>query len=149
MKASTRIFIVEDDPAYSAVLEHHIKQLGYTEYSSFRKGEDCLEHLDERPQAILLDFSLEGLNGLDTLREIKKRRSRTKVAILTALESKEMKIECLENGASDYILKGEGAIDRIDSFLKTTEKQGISPTIIIAGIIGLIAILSTFYFLFF
>ena len=88
MKTTARIFIVEDDPAYSKVLEHHLKIKGYSNLKIFNRGEDCIEHLDEQPNAILLDFSLEGLNGLDTLREIRRIKSKVPVAILTALESK-------------------------------------------------------------
>lgn len=125
MDLSELIFIVEDDLSYASVLERALKNKGFTNIKKFSRGEECLEELDKKPSLILLDFSLEGLNGLDTLREIKKRSSQVRIVILTALESDEMKNACLREGADKYIVKNEGAFNDILALLEKPSYSGI------------------------
>jgi len=146
MKKPLRVFVVEDDPAYSTVLVHHLKKIGITDIHNFKSGEECIEALSKKPDVILLDFSLEGLNGLDTLRQIRKRKSKAKVAILTALESKEMHEKCLENGASAYLLKSDTDLNMLKQFLDEAQNTSGSFRYIVGLVIVVLTALLLLYF---
>ena len=67
-----KIFIIEDDPTYSQVLSFRLKNSGFDDITSFESGEGSLAEMKQKPNLVLLDFSLQGLNGFDTLQHIKK-----------------------------------------------------------------------------
>ena len=107
-----RVFIVDDDPTFSKLLEHELKQAGCDKYKMFESGEDCLANLKDKPKLVLLDFTLGGLNGLDVLKQIKETIPRTDVIMLTGLEDETVKQKCLAEGASNYILKDPDGLER-------------------------------------
>ena len=45
-----KIFIVEDNPLYSAVLEQNLNTCGYSDIERFEDGETCLKHVNSHPQ---------------------------------------------------------------------------------------------------
>jgi len=110
--AKVRVFIVDDDPTFSKLLEHELKQANCNNYKMFESGEDCLANLKDKPKLILLDFMLGGLNGLDVLRQIKETIPRTDVVMLTGLKDDTVKEKCMAEGASDYILKDPDGLER-------------------------------------
>ena len=110
--AKTKIFIVNDDPTFSKLLEHELKQANLNSYKMFESGEDCLANLKDKPKLILLDFMMEGLNGLDVLKQIKETIPRTDVIMLTGLEDEAVKEKCLTEGASSYIIKDPDGLER-------------------------------------
>lgn len=110
--AKVRVFIVDDDPTFSKLLEHELKQAGCDKYKMFESGEDCLANLKDKPKLVLLDFSLGGLNGLDVLKQIKETIPRTDVIIFTGLEDEAVKEKCMAEGASNYILKDPDGLER-------------------------------------
>lgn len=69
-------------------------------------GEEALEMLERlRPQVVLLDVQLPGMNGLDTLRAIKQRSKETAVVMLTVYDSEMYFIEAMRCGANGYLMK--------------------------------------------
>lgn len=104
------IFIVDDDPVFIKVLYHNFEMQKIKSVLDFQSGEGCIKALGKKPGLVLLDFSLDRLNGLDVLKQIKELSPRTKVIILTALKDEEVKNKCLAAGASDYINKDEDGL---------------------------------------
>lgn len=104
------IFIVDDDPVFIKVLHHNFEMQKIKSVLDFQSGEGCIKALGKKPGLVLLDFSLDRLNGLDVLKQIKELSPRTKVIILTALKDEEVKNKCLAAGASDYINKDEDGL---------------------------------------
>ncbi len=108
--AHTRIFVVDDDPVFIKLLEHELAGYSYRTYNS---GEACLADIHRKPRYVLLDFSLGGLNGLDTLKRILQKSPKSKVIILTALDDPEVKEKCLAAGAYDYIVKDPDGLQQL------------------------------------
>ncbi|MEO6986045.1 MAG: response regulator transcription factor [Paralcaligenes sp.] len=60
---------------------------------------------DERYDAVLLDLKLPGASGQSVLRRLRRLHNQTPVMVLTASDSLDLKVECLETGADDYLVK--------------------------------------------
>jgi DNA-binding response OmpR family regulator len=98
------ILIIEDEPELVKVLRSYLEKAGYTVLSADRgdTGLSTWEH--KRPDLVLLDLNLPGLDGLDVAREI-RRKSDTPVIMLTARVEEMDELIGLEIGADDYIPK--------------------------------------------
>ena len=84
----------------------------------YTTGEECLENLQLNPRLIVLDHILSGagekkLNGLDTLKEIRKVNKEIPVVILTGQGDDTLLTEFMENGASRYLTKDDYFIDSL------------------------------------
>ncbi len=110
-----KIFIVEDNPLYSAVLEQNLNTCGYSDIKKFEDGEMCLEEIHNKPDVVLLDYNLgEGkFNGIEIFKEIKKKNKEAKVVLLSGQEDVKIAVESLRLGAFDYIIKGKFAMDNL------------------------------------
>jgi len=84
----------------------------------YESGESCLENLHQNPRLIVLDHILEGvgekaLNGLETLKEIRKVNKEIPVIILTGQGDDALLSEFMENGANRYLTKDDFFIDSL------------------------------------
>ena len=68
-----------------------------------REAIQCVERL--KPALVLMDLSMPRMNGMDAIREIKKRSSATKILVLTVHRAEEYILATLKAGADGYILK--------------------------------------------
>src|ERR1700733_6386215 len=99
------ILVVEDESEIREGLELLLTGEGYG-VSSAETGESGLAKLGEHPfDLLLLDVSLPDRNGLDLLREIRRRDPQLSVVLITAYGSIDMARTAFKNGAMDYITK--------------------------------------------
>ncbi len=99
------VFIVDDEPAISKLLSYWVKDKWKYDVEVFDNGEDVLKKLSSKPDLILLDIMLPGLDGLETLKRIKHYDENLPVIILSAQGSIEVAVEALRYGAYDYFPK--------------------------------------------
>src|SRR5271163_3251798 len=99
------ILVVDDESEIREGLELLLKTEGYG-VSSADTGESGLAKLEEHPfDLLLLDVSLPDRNGLELLREIRKRDPQLSVVLITAYGSIEMARAAFKGGAQDFITK--------------------------------------------
>src|SRR5579863_9639265 len=99
------ILVVDDESEIREGLELLLNLEGYTT-SSAETGEAGLAKLEEAPfDLVLLDVSLPGRNGLDLLRDIRRRDPNLSVILITAYGSIDMARAAFKSGAQDYITK--------------------------------------------
>jgi DNA-binding NtrC family response regulator len=99
------ILVVDDESEIREGLEMLLSSEGYGVYSA-GTGESGLTRLEERPfDLLLLDVSLPDRNGLDLLKEIRRRDPSLPVVLITAYGSIDMARAAFKNGAMDYITK--------------------------------------------
>src|SRR5271167_4181620 len=99
------ILVVDDESEIREGLELLLKSEGY-QVSSAETGESGLAKLGEHPyDLLLLDVSLPDRNGLDMLKEIRKRDPHLSVVLITAYGSIDMARAAFKSGAMDYITK--------------------------------------------
>jgi len=113
------VFVVEDDPVYASVLKYDLEVDPIISVEIFHTGEDCIRHLSEKPDVVLVDFSLKGkANGLDVLKEVKSMNEATEVIFLSSQEKIEVAIDSMKYGALDYIIKNDSAFPKIKELVK-------------------------------
>ena len=137
------IYLVEDDPIFLKILERFLSDFKLTNFKSFTRGEDCLEEIKKRPTYLFLDFSLEGMNGLDVLREVKKASRKTKVIMFTVVEDQSVEQKCLKAGAHDYFIKNEEGLAKFKNILIRIAKYSRYKKLL--GIVIIIIILSLIF----
>ena len=104
---TTCILLVDDHPGYleraRALLEQHPDvEVGGIALS----GEEAiLLAADLRPDLVLVDYEMPGLNGIDTTRALKARDPDLPVIIVSAHDDEEYRIAAAEAGASDWVTK--------------------------------------------
>ncbi len=98
------ILIIEDEPELVKVLRSYLENAGYQVLSAYRgdTGLSTWEH--KRPDLVIIDLNLPGMDGLDVAREI-RRKSDTPIIMLTARVEETDQLIGLELGADDYITK--------------------------------------------
>jgi DNA-binding NarL/FixJ family response regulator len=138
-KSPTHIFIVENDKMYINMLDYIFSKDFSHRFVNFKTGEECLENMHLNPDIVILDYSLPGINGYETLMEIKKNHPHIYVLVLLSDKDDKLPSELFEAGADDYILKenikGDEIVDKIEAFL-TREKlsKSVTPRIKVASL---------------
>jgi DNA-binding response OmpR family regulator len=98
------VLIVDDETLLRRTLTFNLEQAGYT-VSSAGNAEDALAIIERtKPDLILLDIGLPGMDGLEAIQQF-RRRTETPVIFLTARQRKLDQVLGLELGADDYITK--------------------------------------------
>lgn len=100
-----RILIVEDEPGVAGFLEQGLKESGYA-VDVARDGADGLEYaLAYEYDVLVLDIMLPKMNGLELLKEIRAKRVKSPVLLLTARDGVDDRVRGLDVGADDYLVK--------------------------------------------
>lgn len=121
---SRLIFFIDDDKVILNLLEYTFQSRRDYNVNCYHTGEECLENLQLEPNLIVLDHILEGagnnsLNGLETLKEIRKVNRDVPVIILTGQGDDKLLSEFMENGADRYLTKDDYFIN---SLIETIEQ---------------------------
>lgn len=112
-KDPIRIFVVEDDPAYTKFMRYVLSLNPDFEVDFFTSGKECINQLHKKPSVITLDYSLPDMSGEKVLKAIREFDPDINVIIVSAQEKIGTAVELLKLGAFDYITKDEEAKDRI------------------------------------
>jgi two-component system response regulator MprA len=100
-----RILVVDDDRAVREALRRALALAGY-EVQLAEDGEQALERIVHAvPDAVVLDVGLPGIDGLEVCRRVRRLGSRVPILILTARDEVADRIDGLDVGADDYMLK--------------------------------------------
>jgi DNA-binding NarL/FixJ family response regulator len=102
-----RVAIVEDNARLRGSLAKLIElSPGYECVSEFVSGEDALAALPKlKPNVVLMDINLPGMNGVECVRQLKPLLPDTQVMMLTVYENTELIFQALSAGATGYLLK--------------------------------------------
>lgn len=100
-----KLFVVEDNDLFAMVINHNIKEKYNFSVSYFSDGESCIKNLNKKPDIIILDYFLKGMNGLETLKEIKKKNDSIPIIILSSQKDLGIAAKLMKEGAYSYIEK--------------------------------------------
>ena len=100
-----RILVVDDSAVIRMKCSKLLGQKGH-EVVEASNGVEALEKYQEcRPDAVLLDIAMPVMDGMITLREMKRIDPTARVAMVTALGQRSMVINALKEGARDFVVK--------------------------------------------
>jgi DNA-binding NtrC family response regulator len=118
------ILIVDDEEDFLETLSNRLKKRGI-DTSEARSGERALELLKEKEyDVVILDIKMPGgMDGIETLREIKKIQPLSEVILLTGHASVETSIEGMKLGAFDYLLKPIKLEDLLKKIAEALERK--------------------------
>jgi len=108
MDELTRIVAIEDDETIRGILRMMLKSAGFPHLQVAARGDEGLELVRRtRPDLVLLDLMLPGLDGLSVCRRIREtpELAATRIVMLTAKSEDEDVVKGLELGADDYVTK--------------------------------------------
>jgi two-component system response regulator MprA len=100
-----RILVVDDDRAVREALRRTLTLAGY-EVQAVQDGEQALEQIARAlPDAVVLDIGLPGIDGLEVCRQVRRLGNRVPILMLTARDAVADRIDGLDVGADDYMVK--------------------------------------------
>ena len=100
-----KLLIVEDEKRLCDTVAKYFKGEGYTIDTCY-DGLDAMDYIaGTEYDAIILDIMLPGQDGISVLRQIRNKKLKTPVLLLTAKTSIEDKVDGLDSGADDYLTK--------------------------------------------
>jgi DNA-binding response OmpR family regulator len=100
-----RVLVAEDDAGLRSVLERALQKAGYV-VDAVADGDHALEHLRAYPYEVsVIDWRMPGLTGVDVVRRFRSLQGKTPVLLLTARDATGDRVEGLDAGADDYLVK--------------------------------------------
>ncbi len=133
---SGRILVVDDEEEMRRALRTGLEHSEF-QVRAAASGEEAIQVLAGwTPDVMLLDLGLPGMSGLEVLRRLRSRGDRVAVIVVSVMPEENDKVEALELGADDYVVKPFGMrelLARIRAVLRRQAAVGAREPIIRAG----------------
>ena len=118
-----KVMIVDDEIDFLETIVKRLKTRGI-DVAGVESGYKALEVLDDSsPDVIILDVKMPGMDGIETLREIKKKKPLTEVIMLTGHASVESGIQGMQLGAFDYVMKPVALDELLEKVRQAYERK--------------------------
>jgi len=145
------IFIVEDNPVYNKLIINYLQSKRFDRIESFFSGEECLKRIGEKPDIVIQDYLLEGMDGIEVLKQFKKVHSHAEFIFLSGQDSVDVAVNTLKLGAFDYIVKDQMALKKLvdkisrimamQKLLKSNRRYKTGITLFFVALVALILLL--------
>jgi two-component system, OmpR family, response regulator len=117
-----KLFLVDDDAIFLKLLAIEFLDSADFVIETYPTGELCLQHLSNKPDVVILDYHLDGIdktamNGLETLDKIKGFDADIPVIMLSSQDKIEVAINCMHHRATDYVVKSETSFMRLQKII--------------------------------
>ena len=101
----TKVLVVDDEKDFVEMFSLRLEEVGEKVTRAY-SGHECLQALEENAiDVVILDIKMPGMDGIETLTNIKKKFPLVEVIMLTGHGTVETAVEGMKLGASDYLLK--------------------------------------------
>ncbi len=118
-----RMMLVDDEERFLSTTEKLLKKKGYDVIIA-ASGQQALDILNRKSiHVVILDVKMPGMDGIETLREIKTRFPLVEVIMLTGHATVESAVDGLKSGATDYLMKPTGLDELIEKAEEAFEKR--------------------------
>jgi DNA-binding NarL/FixJ family response regulator len=118
-----RVLIVEDDSeirnSFSLIVNSSQK---FMVVNAYPKCEDAIDNINrDKPEIVLMDIELPGMNGIQGTRVIKEKAPHTDIVMVSVYEDSELVFEALKAGASGYITKSANYLELLTALDEITK----------------------------
>ena len=111
IRIPTKVLIVDDERDFVEMFSLRLQETGERVYTAY-SGQESLDILSgEDIDVVVLDIRMPGMDGIETLKEIKKRHPIVEVILLTGHGAIETAVAGMKLGAYDYLLKPADAVE--------------------------------------
>ena len=114
---SKLVFFVDDDKMILNLLEYTFKSRDGIQVKTFFSGEECLDHMQLKPDLVVVDHMFTGvkgqMNGLQVVRKIREINQETTILVLSGQDDQDIIAEFIQSGAKQYISKDDYFIDTL------------------------------------
>jgi DNA-binding NtrC family response regulator len=123
-----KILLVDDEEDFVEMLSLRLKAVG-EEVTPAHSGKECLQVLEQRDvDVVILDVKMPGMDGIETLQEIKRRFPLVEVILMTGHGTVESAIEGKALGAFDYLLKPADFNELMEKLEAARKKKAEQPS---------------------
>ncbi len=130
---SAGVLLVEDDGPARSLVAANLRGHGY-DVRLAADGEEALRQWEaRRPDVVLLDLGLPGIDGLSVIRRI-RRDAQTPIIVLSARDQERSKVDALDLGADDYLTKPIGMAE-LGARLRVALRRSTSPAVEEGGVL--------------
>jgi DNA-binding NarL/FixJ family response regulator len=134
--AKPRIILVDDHrillDALKTLVEPEFEVVGL-----FEEAQSLIDRVSElRPDVVVLDIGIPGMNGLTAARYLKKKIPKTKLVFLTAFHDRDAASEAFKLGASGYVLKSSAGSDLIKALREVLRGGYFASEVLTEGMTG-------------
>lgn len=119
------IFVVDDEPESGELIRYYLEEEGF-KVEVMMGGKECLDSLSKKPSAICLDMFMPEIDGLETLKAIRKIDETIPVVMATSDDNVNSVVMAMNSGASDYIVKPVDKLRLCTTLEKAIEKSRLS-----------------------
>lgn len=130
-----KLFLVDDDALFLKLLEVELLEQANFDIETYATGELCLANLAHKPDIIILDYHLDGIdknamNGIEILDKIVALDTSMPVIMLSCQDKIDVAINCMHHKAVDYVVKSETAFIRLRKIITSiTEYKKMEKTL--------------------
>ncbi len=118
-----KVLLVDDEEDFLSTLAERLETRGM-KVSTVTSGEDAVAKADEQGfDLIVLDLSMPGIDGLETLTRIKAKQPEAEIIMLTGQGSIKTGIEAMKLGAEDFLQKPVNITELMDKISEAKEKR--------------------------
>jgi DNA-binding response OmpR family regulator len=121
------VLIIEDENELVKVLRSYLEKAGMTVIDANRGDSGLVVWDKSRPDIVILDLNLPGLDGLDVAREI-RRKANTPIIMVTARVDETDRLIGLELGADDYVTKPYSPREVVARVRAVLRRSGVTPS---------------------
>lgn len=122
----TTVLIVDDDVKLLKMLQRTLTYEGLMAVTA-ANGMEALKQVDAyHPEIIILDWMMPKMDGLEVMQQLRAENNRAFILMLTARDALENRVEGLESGADDYLVKPFAPVElvaRVHAFLRRLESK--------------------------
>jgi two-component system, NtrC family, response regulator AtoC len=126
-----KLALVDDDQQFVEYLETLLRSRGY-EVHPFTSGSDLLQtlHSDAPPNVVLLDVSMPGMDGLETLKAIRVAHPHVQVIMLSGRDAPATIVDAMRQGAFDYVVKPDDPDGVGEAALEAAIRNAVEKTVL-------------------
>ena len=100
------VMIVDDLAFIKIVLRYILEKAGFRVVGEASNGEEAIRvYLDKRPDVVLMDITMPGMDGLTALKKIREHDPAARIIICSALGQQRLIVQAIQLGAKDFIVK--------------------------------------------
>jgi two-component system, NtrC family, response regulator AtoC len=126
-----KLALVDDDQQFVQYLDTLLRTRGY-DVQPFTSGSDLLQamHTDTPPDVVLLDVSMPGMDGLETLKAVRVAHPNVQVIMLSGRNAPATIVDAMRQGAADYVVKPDDANGVGEAALENAIRNAVEKTVL-------------------